>query len=340
VIFFAAWRAAREGQSARLLLQAIGWIGAIYAVYGIIVYSIGNGTILWLHKWAYREDLTGTFVNRNSFATFLGLTLVCNLAAFSELFARRIDTSSRRTKILSAFESIFSQGLWIALRIIVIGGALLLTHSRGGAISTLIALTVVSLLISRAPSFRGAWRTPLVVATILVVCLVGVAGGAGLLARFETTAIAADGRATVYVETMQAIKEHPIFGTGLGTFQFVYPTYQTPDITAFYDLAHDDYLENTLDLGIPAALLFFASLALLAVQCMKGVFGRRRDAIYPGIALAATLLVGAHAVVDFSLQIPAVAAIYAAILGVGVAQSVSTTSRRNTSLALPGGAQS
>jgi len=98
----------------------------------------------------------------------------------------------------------------------------------------------------------------MVVATVLGVCLVGIAGGAGLLARFETTAISADGRATVYVETMQAIKEHPIFGTGLGTFQFVYPTYQTPDISAFYDLAHDDYLENTLDLGIPAALVFFA----------------------------------------------------------------------------------
>ena len=339
-IFFAAWRAARDGESARFLLRAIGWIGAIYALYGIIVYSLGNGTILWLHKWAYREDLTGTFVNRNSFATFLGLTLVCNLASLSELFARRIDTSSRRTKILSAFESIFSQGLWTALRIILIGGALLLTHSRGGAISTLIAIAVVSLLIMRAPSFRGAWRTPLVVATILGVCLVGIAGGAGLLARFETTAISADGRATVYVETMQAIKEHPIFGTGLGTFQFVYPTYQTPDISAFYDLAHDDYLENTLDLGIPAALVFFAALALLAAQCLRGVFGRRRDAIYPGIAFAATVLVGAHAVVDFSLQIPAVAVLYAAILGMGVAQSVSTSSRRDTSLALPGGTRS
>jgi O-antigen ligase len=334
-IFFAAWRVARDGESTRFLLRAIGWIGAAYALYGIIVYSLGNASILWLHKWAYRDDLTGTFVNRNSFATFLGLGLVCNLASLSELFARRIDTSSRRTTILSAFESIFSQGLWIAFRIVLIGGALLLTHSRGGAISTLIAIAVLSLLISRAPSFRGAWRTPLIVATVLGVCLVGLAGGAGLLGRFETDAVAMDGRATVYVETMQAIKDHPIFGTGLGTFQFVYPAYQTPDISAFYDLAHDDYLENALDLGIPAALAFFTALALLAGQCVLGVFRRRRDAIYPGVALAATVLVGVHAVVDFSLQIPAVAVTYAVILGIGVAQSVSTARRRNTSLAAP-----
>jgi hypothetical protein len=70
-----------------------------------------------------------------------------------------------------------------------------------------------------------------------------------------------------------------------------------------------------------------------------GVFQRRRDGIYPAIAVAATVLVGVHAVVDFSLQIPAVAVTYAAILGMGVAQSFSTTTRRrDTSLALPSGA--
>ena len=335
-IFIAAWRASRDRDGAWLIVRAVGWIGAAYALYGIIVYSFGNKSILWLPKWAYRDDLTGTFVNRNSFATFLGLALVCNLAPLTELFSRRIDTSSRRTKILSAFDSILSHGLWIVLRIMLIGGALLLTHSRGGTISTLVALAAASFVILRAPSFRGAWRTPLVVATVLVVCLVGIAGGAGLLARFETTSIAADGRGTVYLETMQAIKEHPIFGTGLGTFEFVYPAYQTPDISAFYDLAHDDYLENTLELGIPAAVAFFAALGLLTGRCVMGVFQRRRDGIYPAIAVAATVLVGVHAVVDFSLQIPAVAVTYAAIFGMGVAQSLSTTTRRrDTSLALP-----
>ena len=338
-IFIAAWRASRDSDSAWLVVRAIGWIGAAYALYGIIVYSLGNKSILWLPKWAYREDLTGTFVNRNSFATFLGLALVCNLAPLTELFSRRIDASSRRTTILSAFESVLSQGLWIALRIVLIGGALLLTHSRGGTISTLLALAAAAFVILRAPSFRGAWRTPLVVATVLVVCLVGIAGGAGLLARFETTSVTADGRGTVYLETMQAIKEHPIFGTGLGTFEFVYPAYQTPDISAFYDLAHDDYLENTLELGIPAALAFFAALGLLAGRCLLGAFQRRRDGIYPAIAFSATVLVGFHAVVDFSLQIPAVAVTYAALLGMGVAQSVSTTTRRRTtSLALSDGA--
>jgi O-antigen ligase len=334
-IFFAAWRAARDGESPRFLLRLIGWIGAAYALYGIVVYSLGNTSILWLRKWAYTSDLTGTFVNRNSFATFLGLALVCNLALFTELFARRLDTSSRRMAILSAFESILSRGLWITLRIVLVGGALLLTHSRGGTISTLIAIVVLSLLIWSAPSLRGEWRKPLVVAIGLGTCLVGFAAGAGLLTRFETTAIAEDGRSTVYAETMQAIREHPIFGTGLGTFQFVYPAYQTPDIAGFYDLAHDDYLENTLDLGIPAALAFFAALVLLAGQCVLGMFQRRRNAIYPVVALAATVLVGVHAVVDFSLQIPAVAVTYAAILGIGVAQSVSTGRRRNRTLTAP-----
>jgi hypothetical protein len=61
---------------------------------------------------------------------------------------------------------------------------------------------------------------------------------------------------------------------------------------------------------------------------MRGVLVRQRDAIFPCIGIAASILVGFHALIDFSLQIPAVAITYVFLLGVGVAQSRS--SRVNT----------
>jgi hypothetical protein len=72
------------------------------------------------------------------------------------------------------------------------------------------------------------------------------------------------------------------------------------------------------------AWALFLAILWLALVCLRGVWVRRRNWIYPAIGVAATVLVGAHALVDFSLQIPAVAYTYALIMGVAVAQSLPT----------------
>ena len=48
----------------------------------------------------------------------------------------------------------------------------------------------------------------------------------------------------------------------------------------------------------------------------------RRKAFLPCLGISATIMVGLHATVDYSLQIPAVAMAYAAILGAACAQSL------------------
>src|SRR5262249_6874705 len=77
--FLAAWRIGRKSDDAGLIVRAIGVIGSIYALYGLIAYFSGTRTVLWFAKWAYQDDLTGTFINRSTFATFIGLCLLANL---------------------------------------------------------------------------------------------------------------------------------------------------------------------------------------------------------------------------------------------------------------------
>jgi hypothetical protein len=62
----------------------------------------------------------------------------------------------------------------------------------------------------------------------------------------------------------------------------------------------------------------------LALTCLKGVRRRHRDWAFPAIGVAASVLVGVHALLDFSLQIPAVAILYAGIMGIGCAQASSS----------------
>ena len=91
-----------------------------------------------------------------------------------------------------------------------------------------------------------------------------------------------------------------------------------------YDKAHNTYLENIFELGLLQASALFIALFIMALICLRGVWARHRNWIYPAIGFSASLLVGTHALVDFSLQIPAVAYTYALIMGAAVAQSLPT----------------
>jgi hypothetical protein len=72
-----------------------------------------------------------------------------------------------------------------------------------------------------------------------------------------------------------------------------------------------------MELGWPAAAALFAGLGLLALRCLHG-----RSAVYPAVLASCSVLVGVHALVDFSLEMPAIAATYALLLGVGCAQAI------------------
>jgi O-antigen ligase len=97
-----------------------------------------------------------------------------------------------------------------------------------------------------------------------------------------------------------------------------------------YDRAHNTWLENGFELGIPASLALFAALLGIALTCWRGVQRRHRDWVYPAAGVGASVLVGVHALVDFSLQIPAVAMLYALVMGIACAQSYSSVSKSST----------
>ncbi len=108
-----------------------------------------------------------------------------------------------------------------------------------------------------------------------------------------------------------------------GSFEQTFPMF-ADDKTGNYRKTHNDWLEMMFELGVPVAVLWLAVLGELAVRCLAGFFRRKRDHIYPVVGFSACILVGLHSLVDFSLQIPAVAITFAVLLGVGVAQGRSS----------------
>ena len=325
LIFFLTYQLAQERSRARAML---GWIvaaGLAYGLFGLVV--------LWSDyspEWLFRgkvlpPDLRSTFVNRNHFATWQGMALLCVVAWFYLRMGRpggrpygmpddRITTLER-----------WVMKAWLPLTaMLLMATALILTHSRGGFIATLCGVVVLLLLLDSHSVVRRISARIVVGAALAVCSLAFYLTGEVLMDRIERTDITAEERIIVFENVQHGIGENPWLGFGYGTFADSFRLYDRIESPVHYDRAHNTWLENLFELGLPSALALFAAIGGLALTCYRGVRRRHRDWAYPALGAAASVLVGVHALLDFSLQIPAVAILYACILGIGCAQSLSS----------------
>ncbi|HEX4508317.1 MAG TPA: O-antigen ligase family protein [Alphaproteobacteria bacterium] len=328
--FIVAWQVGRRPEAAYRLLRAFAVIATVYALYGLVEFVSPDPRILWFIKEAYVTDVTATFVNRNSFATFAGLAVIAHLVLIADLLARKTDMRSRRSFLLSLADSLLGDAKWLVLGLVVCGGALLMSHSRGGLISALAAVAVLMALILAAPAARAPWRLWFAGIGVTGLALVVVLTGATTFDRLDAMSNDLEMRPKIAAAVLRAIGDNWPTGTGYGSFGDIFLLYQPLNVIGNVGLAHNDYLENALELGVPAAALLVAAVLYLAGLCLVGVFRRRRDVIYPLAGTAATVMVGVHSAFDFSLQIPAVTVTYAVMLGIGVAQSTGTRAARSS----------
>jgi hypothetical protein len=101
-------------------------------------------------------------------------------------------------------------------------------------------------------------------------------------------------------------------GSGLGSFQDVYRTYEDPDgiIETWMNHAHSDFAEIFLELGLPGVLLVILFLIwwtrrTIAIWSSGGDVFARAASIATGAVLA-------HSLVDYPLRTAAIAAAFAA----------------------------
>jgi len=318
--------AQRESQARRLSTVLLAIITG-YALIGIAQELTG---LRFSGSEAYRGNIVSTFVNRNHFATYANLGLVIALGLMIEPLLR--GDSSRKEplgrRIAQAIATVFEERRYPLMAAVIILLAVVGSASRGGLLSLIGAvlfLLLLVFLVSRAT--RG---TKLLVAAV-------VFGGGGLLvwltgdvllARFQAIFAAdtlgdVDGRIAAWEMTLAAIADRPLLGYGHGAYQELFFLAHGPElgVVGVFDHAHNDYLQAAAELGLPAAGALWLALLLVWGLCLTGALSRRRRRVYPLVASTAGVLVGLHAIVDFSLLMPAVAMTFAAILGIGCAQS-------------------
>lgn len=331
LVFFLFFQYCREWKNARSLVFLLAVAGSLHALYGLVILWGDFKTIWWYQKTTSPYDVTSTFINKNTFATFAGLTLLCAVALFVDGLTKHIRrVNAQWLDKVSFIESIVTYSWRPLLGIMLISVALISSHSRGGVLSTGVAVILLLLIFAIKSKVRSKAMLFAIAGVISVTVYAYNISSNVLLQRMDKFSESAQERMDVYVNTLDAIRDNPWLGFGYGSFEEGYRLYHEEKIEGVVHKTHNTYLENIFGLGLPAALALFAVFIGLSGAIVAGVAGRHHDWLYPAIGAVATVQVAIHSLVDFSLQIPAVAITYAAILGMAVAQSVSPRRRRDS----------
>ena len=326
----------RKGKST--LLRALILLGCFEAGYGIVQYVTGWQKIFTYTKLFDLEEATGTFINRNHYAGFLEMILPFVLAyAFYhfQLWSRR--RYSRESGQASG-RGTAEQVLFYIFLMVIMVVAVIFSRSRMGILVTVFTIVAVALL-AQLRVQRRIWMLGILLFIGIVVAYGLWIGLGPVLARFELVGepgyLRIEGRFAIWKDTLHQIRDFPLVGSGLGTFEVVYRGYQTTLVSSNVDHAHNDYLEFASDTGIPGAVLLFLPIFYLLARMIVSFLDDPRSyrrAVTLG-CIGSTMAILLHSVMDFNLQIPANALVFAVVLGIGY--RVACLDRRTESEAGP-----
>jgi O-antigen ligase len=310
-VFWLALQLCATRVRARQVMLALTSAGLLYAIYGLYAYFGRPGAV------------ASTFVNRNSYATYAGLTLFCGLSLVVHSFARyaRVDVPLRRA-LVHALSRLDLATTTAMLSCLACSMALLLTRSRGALVAVAVAFLLYVWLMRATFIIRSrAFYVLFIVIMLVTAVSLMLYSGEGTLQRLEESSANFSNRIVYYRTTWEAVQDRPLLGTGYGTYADAFMAYNHPETgTYFLDKAHSTYLQLVMELGWPAALALFSAIGYLAFRCWRGLPAGARGNVYPATALACSTLVGIQSLVDFSLEMPANAVTYALVLGMGCAQ--------------------
>ncbi|KAA1188951.1 O-antigen ligase family protein [Pseudohalioglobus sediminis] len=318
--FFLMLALVNSERRVRLFLQVLVFSGTAQAAYGAFMVLSGLELGFFVEKYAGRGVATGTFVNRNHLAGYLVMCLAAGTGLLlSQLSRQRIHGWKERLR--SWLRLLLSPKFRLRLYLAVMVVALVLTRSRMGNVAFFSALALAG-CVALYSGRRFSWRMVGFLASLFVVDMIILGRWFGLdklverLEGLEGKAAEEFSRYWMDFYTLDYIRAFPFTGSGGGSFYGIFPNFQGEQLRGFYLHSHNDYLEFSAELGLPAALALVAFVALCLWQAVQ-VQRKRHHPLYRGAGFAVTMAViwaAIHSTVDFNLQIPANALTFVSLL--------------------------
>lgn len=295
---------ARDRRRAELVLFALTAITAITAV-GLLV-----------GKWGL---IAGVENPDEILSGISALGILASLTSAVHAIERYEGESAKAT----------GAGLNIRVLLIIIGAGLLIDIIGLGASATLnVGLTVLfgvaafgSIQVIRRIEL-GGWAAVMLIGTMIIAALMII------LWRYDSSRslspllqFASHASPDVLSTAQRMLFDSRWVGTGAGTFVAVLPIYQ--DLGSSIAQSPSTIAGFAVELGLPMGLFTVAIAAWLAVMLYRAALDRGRDSFYPAAAAAGVIVMLGEAFCDASLLNASVAILGDALIGLGLAQSIS-----------------
>jgi O-antigen ligase len=322
---------AAGARSVAMAVLALGLLLTVLAVVQLALNPHAAEFTLIYGFWRPRFVSTpfGPFVNPNHYAGWMLMAVPLGLGLAYGTFERaRLEApSGARSPVAWA---ISEEGGMLALSVftcLAMGVSLMMTKSRSG-----IACFAVAMLLSGGMMFVRQHRASAKAAVAVTVALLFLStiAWAGVDTLFEKFASADGGlpaatsRLRAWKDTVRIIRDDPMTGTGLDTYGTAMVVYQTSPRHAHFQEAHNDYLQLAAEGGLLVGLPIVFTLAMF----VAGIRRRFHEAPKVGItywlrvgAVIGLVSIGLQSLVEFSLQMPGNAALFAVLAAVALHQS-------------------
>lgn len=295
-----------------LTLLFVGFVA--HAVWALLSLHVLGDTLLLGDKPAYQGVATGTFVNRNSFASFMAMGAVIGTARLAAVML-----SAER-----AFLPRDSNGPMVlqVLGLLLILSALAATGSRMGVFSALIAISsVISFLAFKARTPGRRTGLVLCLSAVVLVIFILSAFGQATLERLVFVPADWEVRLELYRQTWAMIMARPWVGYGVDGFHLAFELFHQPDLRMdrTWQLPHNTYLSLWVDYGIPLGSLTLALVGAVFVKLLRALRQRRHGYGPAVIGCAVIILAAVHSLADFSFEIAANVYVFIVLVCLGLA---------------------
>jgi len=295
-------------QRLRISCAVLAVAGFLIATMGILQFLTADGQLYWTWKLENGGRMFGPYVNRNHFAGLMELW--CPLALGMAMLPEHRLTQ---------------RWFWSVLAL-VMGGAVVLCGSRGGAMAlgvTVIAFAVL-MVAQRVGKRAVSW---LLAAMFLTGGMILALDRGDLLERYKAVLRpnqfqqedATAYRVAAWKDTFTLIRQTPFVGSGLDTFATRFPATRSFSTDLIWTHAHSDYLQFLAEAGLIGGALALWMLVMGGIEATRNL--RRTSGTATGALLAAMAAgcIGfmAHGWLDFNFHIPANAssfAVFAAVI--------------------------
>jgi hypothetical protein len=317
------------------LVRGLIVLGVVLALIGIIQKPLYRGKIYGFWTPMSGGSPFGPFVNRNHFAGWMLMTLPLAIGYFCRCVigaANRMTQPDLRRRVLWFAGGGGNETVLSGVAVLVMAVSLLFTLSRSAFVGFVAALGLFAWMAVRRSRSRAT--AAIVGGSLALIALTATAWvGAGLIQdRFGSEEMThLSGRIGAWRDAWHVAREFPIAGTGLNTYGAAMLFHQTSDLAHHYSEAHSDYLQLAAEggflLGVPVLFTVLAIAIALRARLRAIIIEGGEYWIQVG-AMVGLFAIALQEAVDFSLQMPGNAALFAVLGGVALA---SPRSRRGRS---------